>query len=128
MRAAGSKLKHRCDAANALSSDDRWSVADMLKGELQAVCGVADASRRVAELQLLNERKDRFIAILAHELRRPVAPIANTSGSSGGASGDSQLVIGACAPCGARPYVCLAASAWFADGNRHSVLRHSGGS
>ncbi len=84
MRAAGSKLKHRCDAANALSSDDRWSVADMLKGELQAVCGVADASRRVAELQLLNERKDRFIAILAHELRRPVAPIANTSGSSGG--------------------------------------------
>lgn len=39
--------------------------------------GVEDRNDVVRELRLLNERKDQFISILAHELRSPLAPIAN---------------------------------------------------
>jgi signal transduction histidine kinase len=55
-----------------------------------------DSRRLIEELQLRNERKDRFITILAHELRSPLAPIANAVDVLTVASGDSQLVPHAC--------------------------------
>lgn len=37
----------------------------------------AELHRRVDELALTNQRKDEFLAMLAHELRNPLAPIRN---------------------------------------------------
>lgn len=56
-----------------------------------------DDLRRVAEhLQLLNERKDRFISVLAHELRTPLAPIANAVDALTMAANQSDMVPQAC--------------------------------
>lgn len=38
---------------------------------------IQDQKKASEQLQLANERKDEFLAMLAHELRNPLAPIAN---------------------------------------------------
>ena len=38
---------------------------------------LAEAGRRTEELRLADQRKDEFLAMLAHELRNPLAPIRN---------------------------------------------------
>jgi signal transduction histidine kinase len=43
-------------------------------GEMYAVCGV---STDITDVVLADQRKDEFIATLAHELRNPLAPIRN---------------------------------------------------
>jgi len=49
-------------------------------GEVEAVAGttrdVTERKRGEEELQLANRRKDEFLAMLAHELRNPLAPIS----------------------------------------------------
>ncbi len=44
-------------------------------GKVQAVAG---STRDISELILADKRKDEFIAMLAHELRNPLAPIRNS--------------------------------------------------
>jgi CheY-like chemotaxis protein/two-component sensor histidine kinase len=38
---------------------------------------ITDSKRTAEDLRLLNQRKDEFLAMLAHELRNPLAPIRN---------------------------------------------------
>ena len=38
---------------------------------------IQDQKKAAEQLQLANERKDEFLAMLAHELRNPLAPVAN---------------------------------------------------
>ena len=59
-------------------------------------CAEKDTNSLIAELRLLNQRKDRFITVLAHELRSPLAPIASAVEVLTVASADSQLVPHAC--------------------------------
>lgn len=50
-------------------------------GEVYAVCGIAaditEEALRREQLLDLDRRKDQFLSMLAHELRNPLAPIAN---------------------------------------------------
>jgi PAS domain S-box-containing protein len=50
-------------------------------GEIYAVCGIStdvtEETRRHEQLVDLDQRKDQFLSMLAHELRNPLAPIAN---------------------------------------------------
>jgi PAS domain S-box-containing protein len=52
-------------------------------GEIYAVCGIAtditEETRRHEQLKDLDKRKDQFLSMLAHELRNPLAPIANAA-------------------------------------------------
>jgi signal transduction histidine kinase len=59
-------------------------------------CPTTDESRHVAELRQLNEQKDRFIVVLAHELRGPLAPIASAVEVLAASGGDSPVVRRAC--------------------------------
>jgi PAS domain S-box-containing protein len=51
------------------------------QGEVYAVCGIStdvtEETRRHEQLIDLDRRKDQFLSMLAHELRNPLAPIAN---------------------------------------------------
>ncbi|HEX7035789.1 MAG TPA: PAS domain S-box protein [Pseudomonadales bacterium] len=51
------------------------------QGQIYAVCGIAaditEEARRHEALLDLDRRKDQFLSMLAHELRNPLAPIAN---------------------------------------------------
>ena len=46
-------------------------------GESGAVEAVAGSTRDITEFKEANRRKDEFLAMLAHELRNPLAPISN---------------------------------------------------
>lgn len=50
-------------------------------GDIYAVCGIStditEETRRHEQLLDLDKRKDQFLSMLAHELRNPLAPIAN---------------------------------------------------
>ncbi len=51
------------------------------RGQIYAVCGIStdvtEETRRHEQLLDLDKRKDQFLSMLAHELRNPLAPIAN---------------------------------------------------
>jgi signal transduction histidine kinase/ActR/RegA family two-component response regulator len=60
------------------------SIKTPLKDEDEVPCGIVGVSTDVTErkrlieaLQQADRRKDEFLALLAHELRNPLAPIAN---------------------------------------------------
>ena len=44
---------------------------------LAVATDITDSKRIAEELRLVNQRKDEFLAMLAHELRNPLAPIRN---------------------------------------------------
>ena len=83
-----------CREAEDLSLGDSWLhvSVDPLRhagGEISgALCIVSDIThrkrmemqlfRQAEELQKAGQRKDEFLAMLAHELRNPLAPLANT--------------------------------------------------
>ena len=57
----------------------------LIKGALCLVSDITDRKRmemqlfrQAEELQKTDQRKDQFLAMLAHELRNPLAPLANT--------------------------------------------------
>jgi two-component system CheB/CheR fusion protein len=80
-------LKHLTPIEREVEADtDRWYLLRMLpyRSAPQGLGGVAMTlvditSRKKAELELREEdrRKDEFIALLAHELRNPLAPISS---------------------------------------------------
>lgn len=53
---------------------------------------VTDRKRREAELSEVNRRKDRFLAMLAHELRNPLAPLRNALELMRLAGGDAETL------------------------------------
>jgi PAS domain S-box-containing protein len=79
--------------AAELTSDDRWlrvtvdpirDASGIVKGGLCIASDITDRRRleeelrrRAEELAVADRRKDEFLAMLAHELRNPLAPIAN---------------------------------------------------
>ncbi len=80
-------LKHMTPIEREVEADtDRWYLLRMLpyRSAPQGLGGVAMTlvditSRKKAELELreADRRKDEFIALLAHELRNPLAPISS---------------------------------------------------
>jgi PAS domain S-box-containing protein len=56
---------------------DRQRAEEMLRKHAAELARVADSLRRnEEELQAVDRRKDEFLAMLAHELRNPLAPIS----------------------------------------------------
>ena len=63
-------------------------------GRLGLVCYISDVTSHVAAweaLQVADRRKDEFLAILAHELRNPLAPIRNALAMLNVARGDAEI-------------------------------------
>jgi PAS domain S-box-containing protein len=54
-----------------------FSAMGMIDGWVAVVNDIDDRKRMDEELQNADRRKDEFLAILAHELRNPLAPISN---------------------------------------------------
>lgn len=73
----------RPDDGRVIWVDNRGTVVRDDAGAAIAVRGITvDVTERVAaeqELQAANRRKDEFLAMLAHELRNPLAPIATAA-------------------------------------------------
>lgn len=73
----------RADDGRVIWVDNRGTVVRDEEGAAIAVRGITvDVTERVAaehELQAANRRKDEFLAMLAHELRNPLAPIATAA-------------------------------------------------
>lgn len=69
-------------AENAASAKEKEMTASMLSEALGKVraklaSALVEAQHAQAALRLADQRKDEFLAILAHELRNPLAPIGN---------------------------------------------------
>lgn len=69
-------------AVNAASAKEKEMTASVLSEALEKVraklaAALVEAQRAQAALRLADKRKDEFLAILAHELRNPLAPIGN---------------------------------------------------
>ena len=54
-----------------------WDALGKLRGYAKVMRDVTDRKKAEVELAEANQRKDEFLAILAHELRNPLAPILN---------------------------------------------------
>jgi PAS domain S-box-containing protein len=54
-----------------------WDEAGQLRGYAKIMRDITDRKRAETELAEANQRKDEFLAMLAHELRNPLAPIVN---------------------------------------------------
>jgi PAS domain S-box-containing protein len=54
-----------------------WDEAGKLRGYAKIMRDITDRKRAETELAEANRRKDEFLAMLAHELRNPLAPIIN---------------------------------------------------
>jgi PAS domain S-box-containing protein len=55
-----------------------WDENGKLRGYAKVMRDITDRKRAETELAEANRRKDEFLAMLAHELRNPLAPILNT--------------------------------------------------
>ncbi len=55
-----------------------WDEAGHLRGYVKVMRDITARKRAETELADANRRKDEFLAMLAHELRNPLAPIMNT--------------------------------------------------
>ncbi len=64
--------RHLNDRAVVMYGDDGWPTR--LVGCVQDVSEQIETTRSLIEA---DERKDRFLAVLAHELRNPIAPLRN---------------------------------------------------
>src|SRR6185436_1286964 len=53
------------------------TLRDVTEQEAQAERSLQDLRRRADEMAGAERRKDQFLAMLAHELRNPLAPIRN---------------------------------------------------
>jgi PAS domain S-box-containing protein len=54
-----------------------WSEVGTLRGYAKIMRDITDRKRAETDLADANRRKDEFLAMLAHELRNPLAPILN---------------------------------------------------
>ena len=54
-----------------------WNGAGELRGYAKVMRDITDRKKAEVDLAEANQRKDEFLAILAHELRNPLAPILN---------------------------------------------------
>jgi PAS domain S-box-containing protein len=54
-----------------------WDDAGRLQGFAKVLRDITDRKKTEQELEEANRRKDEFLAMLAHELRNPLAPILN---------------------------------------------------
>ena len=54
-----------------------WDGAGKLRGYAKVMRDITDRKRAEVDLAEANQRKDEFLAMLAHELRNPLAPILN---------------------------------------------------
>jgi PAS domain S-box-containing protein len=54
-----------------------WDDAGTLQGFAKVLRDITDRKKTEEELEEANRRKDEFLAMLAHELRNPLAPILN---------------------------------------------------
>ena len=54
-----------------------WDAVGKLRGYANVMRDVTDRKKAEVELAEANRRKDEFLAMLAHELRNPLAPILN---------------------------------------------------
>jgi len=54
-----------------------WGSTGTLRGYAKVMRDVTDRKKAEVELAESNQRKDEFLAMLAHELRNPLAPILN---------------------------------------------------
>jgi PAS domain S-box-containing protein len=54
-----------------------WDDSGRLRGYAKIMRDITDRKRAESELADANRRKDEFLAMLAHELRNPLAPILN---------------------------------------------------
>ena len=86
----------RPDTHQSLWTDTRGRVDRGADGKPRTMRGIIiDVSERVRSehaLREANRRKDEFLAMLAHELRNPLAPIANASVLLARAPGDAGVV------------------------------------
>lgn len=72
----------RASAANAALALEKETSAHLLaealdKARAKLAAALVEAQRAHAALHLADQRKDEFLAILAHELRNPLAPLGN---------------------------------------------------
>jgi two-component system, chemotaxis family, CheB/CheR fusion protein len=63
-----------------------------MRGVTAIVQDITEARQARAQLELLSRRKDEFLAMLAHELRNPLAPILSGVEVLRDARGDAELV------------------------------------
>src|ERR1700722_11254991 len=54
-----------------------WDESGQLRGYAKVMRDITDRKRAEVELAEASQRKDEFLAMLAHELRNPLAPILN---------------------------------------------------
>jgi PAS domain S-box-containing protein len=54
-----------------------WDGSGKLRGYAKVMRDITDRKKAEVELAEANQRKDEFLAMLAHELRNPLAPILN---------------------------------------------------
>jgi PAS domain S-box-containing protein len=54
-----------------------WDGAGKLRGYAKVMRDITDRKKAEVDLAEANQRKDEFLAMLAHELRNPLAPILN---------------------------------------------------
>jgi PAS domain S-box-containing protein len=74
-RLLGSMILLSTQAGRCYEAEDRALVEDLASRAALAV----DNARLYGELQRADQRKDEFLAMLAHELRNPLAPIRNAA-------------------------------------------------
>lgn len=66
------------DEVNALSKALQDAAASRQRGELALIAALQEARAARDEAQIVSRNKDHFLAMLGHELRNPLAPIANS--------------------------------------------------
>jgi two-component system CheB/CheR fusion protein len=85
----------------ARSAKDRWYLvrmlpyrvaSDVIGGVVITLIDITDRKHAEQELRTANRRKDEFLALLAHELRNPLAPISSGIDVLKMASHDPQIV------------------------------------
>ena len=79
LRKDGSRVEVSLTISPVLDASGRVIGASKIARDISAVRTADRELRRSAEaLRAASQRKDEFLAVLAHELRNPLAPIANT--------------------------------------------------
>ncbi len=94
---ASFRIRNRCKDGKVIHAE--WSVSAIRRPDaaradalLALVLDVSEREQAVESLKQADRQKDNFIATLAHELRNPLAPIANGARLLSLKSGDAKTV------------------------------------